>query len=258
MAIRVECPSCGKVLEAPEEYAGRNAVCPSCRNPLSLTEAVAQQSHISVPTVHRRFVSIKKVVASVATVVVASLIGYSVGRTRSDDETLQQLRDVEEQLQYQLDLAKYHEQDEKDWAAADVEFLDRHTYFHSDAKAIIEGIQQRYTTDTPYYAGSVSRVKTALGAWLEFGTSDKGVTSATIKFPESKRDHGLDIVRMVAARLVGAATATGDVVQFASYRTTEPGVLMLRFGTRGVVGVSTRDEGNYRSITVHFTPTGTP
>jgi hypothetical protein len=31
VAIRVECPNCKQTLEAPDEFAGRVAICPACR-----------------------------------------------------------------------------------------------------------------------------------------------------------------------------------------------------------------------------------
>jgi hypothetical protein len=39
--IRVECPNCHKVLESPDEYAGRSAKCGGCGALIPLVESIA-------------------------------------------------------------------------------------------------------------------------------------------------------------------------------------------------------------------------
>jgi hypothetical protein len=36
VAIRVECPNCKQTLEAPDEFAGRAAICPACRTKVQI------------------------------------------------------------------------------------------------------------------------------------------------------------------------------------------------------------------------------
>jgi uncharacterized Zn finger protein (UPF0148 family) len=36
VAIRVECPQCKQTLEAPDEFAGRVAICPACRTKVQI------------------------------------------------------------------------------------------------------------------------------------------------------------------------------------------------------------------------------
>ncbi len=40
MAIRVECPSCGKGIKAPSKYAGKSAKCPGCGGKISIPQTV--------------------------------------------------------------------------------------------------------------------------------------------------------------------------------------------------------------------------
>jgi hypothetical protein len=44
VAIRVECPQCKQTLEAPDEFAGRVAICPACRTKVQIPP-------VQVPTV---------------------------------------------------------------------------------------------------------------------------------------------------------------------------------------------------------------
>ncbi|QDU58956.1 hypothetical protein [Aeoliella mucimassa] len=39
--FRVNCPNCGNAIEAPDDYAGKEANCPHCRQPFTLPEAGA-------------------------------------------------------------------------------------------------------------------------------------------------------------------------------------------------------------------------
>ena len=41
MAIRVECPNCKQTLEAPDEFAGRVAICPACRTRVQIPSVQA-------------------------------------------------------------------------------------------------------------------------------------------------------------------------------------------------------------------------
>src|SRR3954468_7822344 len=41
VAIRVECPKCNQTLEAPDEIAGRTAICPTCRTKVQIPSTPA-------------------------------------------------------------------------------------------------------------------------------------------------------------------------------------------------------------------------
>ena len=49
MAIRVECPKCKQTLEAPDEFAGRVAICPACRTKVQIPATPASDVLPSVP-----------------------------------------------------------------------------------------------------------------------------------------------------------------------------------------------------------------
>jgi hypothetical protein len=50
VAIRVECPKCNQTLEAPDEIAGRAAICPTCRTKVQIPPMPANDVLIPVPT----------------------------------------------------------------------------------------------------------------------------------------------------------------------------------------------------------------
>ena len=41
--IPTECPACGKVLNAPEKYAGMRVKCPKCKAPMDIPELVLEE-----------------------------------------------------------------------------------------------------------------------------------------------------------------------------------------------------------------------
>ena len=49
MAIRVECPNCNQTLEAPDEIAGRAAICPTCRTKVQIPSTPASAVLTPVP-----------------------------------------------------------------------------------------------------------------------------------------------------------------------------------------------------------------
>jgi hypothetical protein len=50
VAIRVECPKCNQTLEAPDEIAGRAAICPTCRTKVQIPPTPANDVLTPVPT----------------------------------------------------------------------------------------------------------------------------------------------------------------------------------------------------------------
>ena len=46
MPIQVTCPHCSKTISAPDKFAGRNATCPACKNPI---EIPSPDDEIEVP-----------------------------------------------------------------------------------------------------------------------------------------------------------------------------------------------------------------
>lgn len=50
MAIRVACPKCNQTLEAPDEFAGRVAICPACRTKVQIPGAPAIVGPAPVPS----------------------------------------------------------------------------------------------------------------------------------------------------------------------------------------------------------------
>ena len=49
MAIRVECPKCNQTLEAPDEIAGRTAICPTCRTKVQIPPTPASDLPTAIP-----------------------------------------------------------------------------------------------------------------------------------------------------------------------------------------------------------------
>jgi hypothetical protein len=145
-----------------------------------------------------------------------------------------------------------HEQEEKAWEAADAAFLDKHTFFHRDAATIATAITSKFATSPPKVVDTATHLNTNLGAEVHIYTNGKNVTSASVSFPDSKRDHGVDVVEIVASQLTGDHRGVANVVRFASLRSPDDyGVVLLRT-TNAIVGTNTKDGGR---ITVEFTPT---
>jgi hypothetical protein len=50
VAIRVECPQCQQTLEAPDEFAGRVAICPACRTKVQIPSMPVMPPTAVIPT----------------------------------------------------------------------------------------------------------------------------------------------------------------------------------------------------------------
>lgn len=164
--------------------------------------------------------------------------------TQTDFEDLrQELAEAKEQI-------KYHEQDAKDWEAADAAFLQAGTFFHRQAKPILDSIVSKYAAAPPTGSSTAAYLKTNLGAEVHIYTNGTNVTSATVSFTDNNREHGLDVVEIVAGYLVGPKRDVKDTVSFASLLNPR-GVILYRY-EGAIVGTSTKERG---AVTVNFTPT---